>query len=397
MGIELNNEQIYAIYDLEHWWHSSTKQVFEISGAAGTGKTTLVRYLIERLGLDYSEVLFVAFMGKAASCMARNGLPAKTIHSAIYNYEKVLDRDENGKIVFKENGKPKMISKFIKKDRIDKKIKLIVVDEGSMVDKKTAIDLLSFNIPIIVLGDLNQLPPVFGDSFFLKNPDIILHQIMRQEEGNPIIWLSQEVLNGNELKIGVYGNSAVINKNDISEYNFRYSDIILTGTNRLRYNINNYCREELKQIKNLSYPHIGEKIICRKNNWSKTIEDNIYMTNGTTGFVEYVYRDSFNGKTMTIDFKPDFSKKAFKNVTFSYKHLYEIPGQNNDEVETIDYTDIYNDKIEFAYAITVHSSQGSQWNNCLYLAENIMRNKEDRKKLNYTAITRASKSIVIVI
>ena len=146
MGIEFNNEQIYAIYDMESWYHSaSSDQVFEISGPAGSGKTTLIRYLIERLNLKYDEVLFLAYMGKAASQMARNGLPAKTIHSAIYDYVKVYDRDEKGKIIFTEDRKPKMKKTFVKKDRLDKKIKLIVVDEGSTVDEKIGKDLKDSN------------------------------------------------------------------------------------------------------------------------------------------------------------------------------------------------------------------------------------------------------------
>ena len=359
-----------------------------------THNTTIVRYLIERLGLSHDEVLFMAFMGKAALQLARNGLPAKTIHSAIYTYEKVLARDDNGKIIFKENGKPKMVSQFIKKDHLNKKIKLLVVDEGSMVSEKTALDILSFGLPVIVLGDLNQLPPVFGKSFFLQNPDVTLTKIMRQAENDPIVWLADEILSNRDLKIGVYGNSAVIRKEDLSDYYFRTSDIILTGTNRLRYNINNYCREEIKEIKRLEYPHIGEKVICRKNNWDKCIDDNLYMTNGTTGFVENIYRDSFNGKTMTMDFRPDFSKKYFKNVTFAYKHMYEVPGQEEQEES---FVDVYNDKMEYAYAITTHSSQGSSWKKVLYLKEDMMRNKSDMKKLNYTAITRASESIIIVV
>ena len=251
MGIELNNDQIYASYKMENWWHHSTEQLFQISGGPGRGKTFLVRYLIDRVGLSYDEVLFVAFMGKAASQLARNGLPAKTIHSAIYKYEKQIARDENGKMIFKDNGKPKMKNVFVKKEKIGKNIKLIVCDEGSMVDEKTALDLMSFGIPIIVLGDLNQLPPVFGKPFFLQNPDVELHQIMRQAEGNPIIWLSEEILAGNELKIGVYGKSAVIKKSDLTDYHFRNADIILTCTNRLRYNANNYCREEIKGIKSI--------------------------------------------------------------------------------------------------------------------------------------------------
>lgn len=392
MGIELNNEQIYAVYDLEHWWHSSTKQTFEISGAAGTGKTTLIRYFIERLGLSYENVLFVAFMGKAASQMARNGLPAKTIHSAIYEYKEKMARDDNGKIILKSNGKPKLVPYFALKDHISKKIKLIIVDEAGMVEKGMAVDLLSFGIPTIALGDLNQLPPIFGDSFFLKDPDIILKQIMRQAEGNPIVWLSQQILAGNPLRYGVYGNSSVIPKKDISEFHFRKADMILTGTNRLRYNINKYCREEIKGIKKLEYPHVGEKVICRKNNWNQSIDGKIYLTNGLTGFVDNIYRDSYNTRTMRMDFRPDFTKKIFRNVEFDYNHMYAIPGQEED----ISNFGFYYDKMEFAYAITTHSSQGSQWPGVLYLHEDFMRDPLDNKRLMYTAVTRASEYLIFV-
>ena len=392
MGIELNNEQIYAVYDLEHWWHSSTKQTFEISGPAGTGKTTLIRYFIDRLGLSYENVLFVAFMGKAASQMARNGLPAKTIHSAIYEYKEKMARDDNGRIILKSNGKPKLVSYFELRDHISKKIKLMVVDEASMVDEKMSLDLLSFGIPLIALGDLNQLPPVFGNSYFLREPDIILKQIMRQAEGNPIIWLSQQILADKPLRYGVYGNSSVIPKKDISQFHFRKADMILTGTNRLRYNINQYCREEIKGIKKLEYPHIGEKVICKKNNWGQSIDGKIYLTNGLTGFVDNVYKDSYNGRTMKIDFRPDFTKKTFKNIEFDYNHMYAIPGQE----EELNKLGFYYDKMEYAYAITTHSSQGSQWPGVLYLHEDFMRDPVDKRRLMYTAVTRASESLIFV-
>ena len=58
----------------------------------------------------------------------------------------------------------------------------------------------------------------------------------------------------------------------------------------------------------------------------------IYLTNRTTGFVENGYKNTFNGKTMTIDFRPDYSKKSFKNVT--------------QEDDNNDFTSHFNDKIE---------------------------------------------------
>lgn len=393
MGIELNTEQVYAIYELEHWWHSKDNQLFQITGGPGTGKTTLVRYFIERLGLSLENVLFVAYMGKAASILQRNGLPAKTIHSAIYDYVEKFDRDENGHIIIKENGKPKLKHFFELKDHISKKIKLIVLDEASMVDEPIGKDLMSFNIPIITLGDLDQLPPVFGKPFFLQNPNVRLKQIMRQAEGNPIIWLCQQVLAGKELKYGVYGNSAIIKKSEITDYHFKNSDIVITGTNRLRYNINNYCREYIKGIRKLEYPHIGEKVICRKNNWNQCLKGGIYLTNGTSGFVDYIYRDSYNKKTMKMDFRPDFTKSIFRNIEFDYKHMYAIPGQENEENNF----GFYYDKMEYAYAITCHASQGSQYGKVLYMHEDFMRDSEDRKKLIYTALSRAIESVIVVI
>lgn len=394
MNIDLNTDQVYALYDLENWWNTQNKQVIEVSGAAGTGKTTLIKYFIDRLELKMENVLFVAFMGKAAVQMARTGLPAKTIHSAIYDYVESIARDEDGKMIIKANGKPKIIHRFELKDHLSKKIKLIVVDEGSMVDPNIGRDLLSFNIPVVVLGDLNQLPPVFGDPFFLKEPDIILKQIMRQAENDPIVWLANQVLDGNELKPGVYGNSAVIRKSDITDFNLKKADMIITGTNKLRYNINQYMRESIKGIKKLEYPHVNEKVICKKNNWGQSIGDNIYLMNGLTGFVDTIYRESYNKKSMKMDFRPDFSKKIFRGIVFDYKHMYSVHGATN-ENDSNPYNFLY-DKFEYGYAITTHSSQGSSWENVLYFHEPFLSG-DDNKKLLYTGITRASKSVVIVI
>ena len=288
-----------------------------------------------------------------------------------------------------------MVGKFELKERIGKKIKLIVLDEGSTVETKLAEDLLSFNIPIIVLGDLNQLPPPFGNPYFLKEPDVILHQILRQKEGDPIVWLSQRVLHDEPLKYGVYGNSAVIRKSDLTDYSIKNADIVLTRTNRLRYEINTYFREKIRAYKRLDYPHIGEKLICRRNNWDRCIDGGIYLTNGTAGIVRYVERESYNGKSLKIDFKPDFTKTEIRNLTIDYKRLMtqNLSDNPNDDNSFFDYN---LDVFEFAYAITVHSSQGSQWPNVLFMAEKFL-NAEDHKKFIYTAITRAMNSIVIMI
>ena len=395
MSIELNKGQIYACYDLENWWHNSTKQLIEIEGAAGTGKTTMIIYFIEKIGLELSEVLFVSYMGKAVSQMIRNGLPAKTIHSACYDCVKKIARDEDGKIIFLPNGKPKTYLDFELKEKIPGKPKLIVIDEARMVPEKNALDLLSFGIPIIALGDTNQLPPVFGKPFFLESPDIWLTEIMRQKEGDPIIYLSQQILHHEKLRPCVLGKSCVIERKYFTREQMIDSDIIITASNKLRGAINDLFRENILSLKTLDYPNFGEKIICRRNNWSRYVKDRgeIYLTNGLAGFVDGVNKSSYNGKSMKIDFRPDFTGRVFHDLKINLEYINTSPGENRDIF-------IGNDMnvFEYAYAITCHLSQGSQYDRVTLLQEKQVARDEDYfTKLMYTGITRARDAIRIVI
>jgi ATP-dependent exoDNAse (exonuclease V) alpha subunit len=79
--------------------------------------------------------------------------------------------------------------------------------------------------------------------------------------------------------------------------------------------------------------------------------------------------------------------------------MYTAPHQSLEETEnsTDAINDYFSDRFEFGYAITCYLSQGSQFGKVLYLNENIMKTKEDQKKLAYTAITRAIDSVIVVI
>ena len=248
MDIILNEDQVYALYELERWWNEGSSNLFQLSGAAGTGKTTLIRFFIDKIGLELNECAFIAFQGKAAMQMAKNGLPAQTIHSLIYNPEEVYEKDENGPIILK-NGKLKKKIKFKLKKSLDDNLKLIVIDEGSMVSEKISKDILSFNLPVVVLGDLNQLPPVTGNPYFLTKPNYVLKQIMRQSKDNPIIWLSQKAIEGEKLSYGTYGSCSVIRKKDLDEYMLNEADIVLTPTNNLRNKINELFRQDRKSTR----------------------------------------------------------------------------------------------------------------------------------------------------
>src|SRR6187549_1263116 len=128
---------------------NGTPPIFRLFGYAGTGKTTLARHIAD--GVD-GKVLFAAFTGKAAQVMRGKGCAgASTIHSLIYR------TFESGE---------QQPSFELWDDAPASKAKLIIIDECSMVDEELGRDLTSFGVPLLVLGDPAQLPPIAGGGFF---------------------------------------------------------------------------------------------------------------------------------------------------------------------------------------------------------------------------------------
>lgn len=402
----LNEGQQKCLEKLIDWWKSydGTKRVFEIIGAAGTGKSFIIKYLIENLDdITMDNVLFVAFVGKAAIQMTRSGVNACTIHSAIYYPVEVNARDENGEIIKKEGRDVKKIV-FKKRDNLDPNIRLIVVDEAAMVDKKLATDLLSYKIPIIALGDKHQLPPIFGDSAFLNKPDFELTEIMRQKEDSSILALAQEIINSKYIYLQpkvVDNNLCIIRKKDFfesgGEESLLKADVVICGKNSTRDELNKLIRK--LYLKKLGYGDehvpeliIGEKIICRKNNWFVQVE-NVNLINGLIGYVTDIDIENRTSETINIDFKPDFINSEFSHIKMNFKYFL-----GNKQVKDIIKNSHYDrgELFELGYAITCHLSQGSQYRKVIVFCERLGDNDYFKKWL-YTAVTRASEKLILVI
>src|SRR6201982_199992 len=176
----------------------NTPQVFRLFGYAGTGKTTLAKHIAA--GVD-GKVLFAAFTGKAASVMRQKGCTgASTIHSLIY---RARESEEEAP------------SFDLWHDSPAAKARLIVIDECSMVDAELGRDLLSFHVPVLVLGDPAQLPPIQGGGFFTdQTPDAMLTEVHRQALGDPIVRLSMEVRAGHTLIPARDGLTEVVRRGD---------------------------------------------------------------------------------------------------------------------------------------------------------------------------------------
>lgn len=374
MGIELNQGQKKLISEIKRFVKKANDPLYVYSGPAGSGKTTVALEALKQSGVG-DNYMAVAFVGKAVLVLLMKGIKAVTIHSFIYRT--YIERDENGKEVLR----------FMLKEKLQPEPRIILVDEGSMISDDMMEDLMSFGVQIIMMGDINQLGPVFGHCSFMLNPNFMLTEVMRQALDNPIIWLSQEVLKGRELVPGNYGTSKVLTKRPENIHMFDNYDIILAGKNATRDTINDIFRFDILGRKD-HFPVVGDKVICRQNVWDRTI-DQFPLTNGTMGMITDIDHSSMTKNKINIDFKPDYLRGTFQNIEIGHKYI-QLPHNERKEMGLTDFV-----KFEYGYCITVHMSQGSEYNRVLYLDEP-MGDMEHRKRLRYTAITRAVDYVHVV-
>lgn len=385
--MELNRGQEVCAKRFLRWWRTRPKPTFEISGAAGTGKTFLVRHLIEQIGLSLDQVMFMAYVGKATLALSKNGLPAKTIHSSICDIKFVPMEDEEGNKVYKEDGAVAIKPVFMRKPDLSGQVELIVVDEGRMVPEMLAEWIVSYGIPVVVLGDLNQLDPVFGSPYFLNEPDAILSEIMRQAKESPIPHLANQILRGAYLRPGVVGDNEIIIQNDDFDLNYLDADLVICGKNHTRRKLNNYIRRCLLGIET-DEPIVGDKIICRKNNWSKTNYEGIPLVNGMIGRIRDINYEKLTKNVMRIDFISEDFPDPFFDVEVDRK-AFKI---GDELVKSFSLYDVF----EFGYAITCHLAQGSQYDKVIIRYENMGGGRRQQQWL-YTAVTRAIKNLILIL
>lgn len=252
-------------------------------------------------------------------------------------------------------------------------------------------DLKTFGIPILALGDKFQLPPVIGKSDIIDNPNVILNEVVRQAKGSPIIFLADLARKGLNIPCGKYSDRCYVVDEEILKNPKIYlnPDIILCGRNKTREKINHIIRHDIKKV-NSELPVVGDKMVCRKNNWSLEIDD-IPLINGLFGYAVNVYDDSFNGKSFNIDFMPECTPMQwFEDLEIDYRLLNKPLGDTsmNTQYPNGNY-------FEYGYGSTVHLAQGSQYGYVLGMEE-IMGSEDYQKKFMYTMITRAVHTLVLV-
>lgn len=428
----LNTQQKIAKDKICRWLKetkSGGKQIFTLAGYAGTGKTYLINYLIDNVfELDKNKIATVTPTGKAASVLIQKGTPASTIHRLIYTCE---DSD-------KLNSKGKPIPRFIKKQSIPD-YELVILDEVSMIGRKTMQDLISFNIPILAVGDPGQLPPVLAERHdLLVKPDAVLTEIVRQSEDDPIIKVATMARNGEYIPYGKYGDSVcVISKDRINSQELDKlllkADQIICGKNETRIQLNQYIRNLLGFSS--IFPEKNDKLICIQNNYDIALDsDKKYpLVNGNIGTVVSFRQVNDSDDLSILNFHAEFLEDptetpliiddgVFKHGDFTYdrhqqvcfldngnvvpsRSLVKKPNVSDDEFRSIVAKELFTRthtereqqicQFEFGYAISCHKAQGSEFDKVIVFDESKSFPGETQRWL-YTAITRAKKKLIII-
>lgn len=367
-----------------------------IAGYAGTGKSTLIRFIIDALQLDPSkDVCYVAYTGKAACVLRSKGCPnAITAHKLLY----WAAPKPNGGFVFKP------------KTKLEENYKVIVVDEISMLPKEMWELLLSHQVYIIAAGDPEQLPPINPDSdnHVLDKPHIFLDEIMRQAYDSEIIRLSMWIREGNPLETFPCANEQVqiFNPREIVSGMYSWADQILCATNAKRIEINNFVRQQ----KGFGVePQIGDKVISLTNHWEYLSHSGDWaLTNGSIGEItnftrqriyappyitrtpiEYMFTDIKLEDGDTFDATPiDYELLKNGKSLLTPRQIYQLNKNEKCLDAPFDFA--------YAYAITTWKAQGSAWPKVLLMEEGFPFEAEIHKKALYTGITRAEERLVIV-
>ena len=362
-----------------------------IAGYAGTGKSTLVKFIVNALDIDEDYVCYIAYTGKAAKVLREKGCPnAMTAHRLLYQSFPRADGTFYHKI----------------KRPLDWPYKLIIVDEISMLPKEIWELLLSHKIHVICLGDPFQLPPIGEDNQVLYNPHIFLDEIMRQAQESEIIRLTMDIRNGKSLSLFKGNEVQVIDQKDMVGGMYGWADQIIVAKNITRRDVNTGMRKMLFDVED-NTPVEGDKIICLRNDWETVTEAGDVLVNGTIGTlsnIKFNHNHPFLKPQMIADFLPDDYTDLdvqtsphdlyFRDLNIDYKLLTTgepTVTEKNFKRFPKQFRPL---TFDYGYCITCHKAQGSEYDKVLVLEEFLRGNDHDRWL--YTAATRAKEKLVIV-
>lgn len=394
-------EQDAALAAVARWRKSGGKE-FLLTGAAGTGKSTLAK----AAGSNGTDVIYCSPTGKGADALRkRSGVPATTVHRALYKPEGA----QGGKLgklaeaLLTEEAKTQPDLARVKRLRdelqsarakvggprwkvpIDAPVKaarLVVVDECFMLSAQIIKDLLEHSRAVLFLGDPHQLPPVAGSCPLSdRRPDVHLEHIHRQALENPILAAATAVREGRPLPresvSNSHGSYTWMPKSATTWEHYRDVDQIIVARNATRREMNRRYRARLGLSGLLS---LTDRLMFLSN------AHEMEIFNGSIAALDRVDDD---GSGLAGAHELNVTMQCGRRVPAVPSWDGVIRGLGHREGPR-DYI-----PVDYAYAVTGHKMQGSETDSILVYDEPF-GDAEQIRRWRYTTLTRARTHATVV-
>ena len=415
MTVIMSPDQSEAFGKICHWLASRQVKVMTLAGLAGSGKTTILKHVLSHAKDRGVKVSVAAFTGKAVSVLHSKGLmEAQTLHSLLYTplggpsemwldarkdwkdwCQQVVDTNPNfyndaqveaaveqglfGDVQVynhwkgvradydeKKDGRPK----WERVQSIDSD--LVIVDEASMVNNQLHEDLQRVAFQILYVGDHGQLEPIGANPKLMLRPDVRLEKIHRQAADSGIIHFAHHVRKGKHP----------LNWNSTQDVHVTQDpgaaaghDVVICGFNRTRVMLNH----RLRQIRGIQTPMpvAGEPVICLRNNSKEGL---------------------FNGHVCKLqEIRPTKDPSLFDlTVENSQGQVTIVPALKNQfgAEKPAQFVPRGVALFDWAYALTAHKSQGSEFGRVAVYEE--LGSSWDPRRWRYTSATRAKAHLTYI-
>lgn len=393
----------------DHSKSKPTDLVFRLFAMAGAGKTELIKYITEEtisaVGRDV-EIMVMTPTNKAATILVGKGNKgADTIHS-------------KARQPVNEQGEPYRDVHDPTKDA--SKAYGFIIDECSMINNEIGTDIAKFKKPIIAIGDSFQLeaiqdgkeddfcdeetPSYYMSKHRFKNaPEVQLQKIHRQGGMSRVLINAWQLRNGRTFTdTDSTDDFGIVNARNLDDQIYtstlkhfsKYGNMIICGMNKTRHAMNRKVRIAMGIDPDIDVdPIVGERLIvmqsAKKAGW---LNGQIYEVMAIDQEESNEYVIALKVRLAGTERKPRLAKVP--RVYFRDSHLQQTEYSNKPgNAELIrDGRKVW---MNFAYSISCHRAQGSQWKDVLVIDEASVFGRQHRKWM-YTAITRAENAVMVL-
>lgn len=428
------DDEVCAPYEHTHGEEGVEAPVYSMGGEAGTGKTTVMRWLEAALAC---RVGFAVPTHKAARVLRSKLDPGarervNTFHSLVY-YPNSRTICLKSRRVVRDSGAlscvcgspddcscPRQFEpcgacrdtcvvdeqlRWDDRPYLRSHLDLLVIDESSMVSEEDLVRIRAFGVPVLLVGDHGQLPPVMARmNKWTANPDVSLVENHRQvNDTSGIVDVAQAFRVGKKPGLGSYGDGRTLitarHEPGVDEllrperYRERGVDppAIICPWNKLRANINKRFHglgpvirpgDRVVALARCAVP-IVRNVVGPDTVWSGLdLGDTVTAHNGMQGTVMAVVAQRAKTCDLVVNVE-EIGLVLVANVALAQF--------GRDKALALNERPMGARLWDYAYAITAHKAQGSEWENVLVLEES----PQDYARWMYTAVTRARSRLVV--